>query len=65
MHAACGDDFSVYHVPTLRWDGSHSVEVNEKTWVTVRTRVTPSFMVRFCFRAIMLYLILKWVLVAH
>ena len=35
------------------------------TWVTVRTRVTPSFRVRVCFRAILLCLILKRVLVAY
>ena len=36
-----------------------------QTWVTARTRVTPSFRVRACFRAILLCLILKRVLVAH
>ena len=51
----------------LRWRGSLLAEVNENiNVVTVRTRVTPSFVrVRVCFRAILLCLILKRVLVAH
>ena len=35
------------------------------TWVTVRTRVTPSFRVRVCSRAILVCVILKRVFVAH
>ena len=51
----------------LRWHVSHLAEVNEtiNLAVTVRTRVTPSFKVRVCFRAILLCLILKRVLVAY
>ena len=37
----------------------------EHTWVTVRTRVTPSFRVRVWFRATLLCLIFKRVLVAY
>ena len=47
-------------VRVLRWHGSHSAVVNENiNRVTARTRVTLSFKVRDCFRAILLCLILK------
>ena len=49
----------------LRWDGSHSAEVNENINLYSRTRVTSSFRLRAWFRAVLLCLILKRVLAAH
>ena len=47
----------------LRWHGSHSAEVNEN--INLGYGQDQSFRVRVCFRAIMLFLILKRVLVTH
>ena len=48
------------------WHGSHSAEVNENINLGYsQDQGTPSFRVRVCFRAILLCLILKRVLVAY
>ena len=59
--------WSLAGVVLLRWHGCPSAEVNENINLgySQDDRVTPSFRVRVWFRAILLCLILKRVLVAH